>query len=163
LYFLGKEENNMNDCVEIVATINFGGHALDVYDSLDEPLFKAVDVAKIIDYSMGKTWRMLDLCEDDEKLNLQIVGLGQRRWAMFVTEMGLYNILSHSSKPIARKWRRVVHQELIDLRRSRNLDFVQQMQQWGSLMDDIFFDDEGRMWQSVTVPGGDVEQRIYKG
>jgi prophage antirepressor-like protein len=153
----------MNEVVEIVGTINFGGHALDIYDSLDEPLFKAVDVAKIIDYSMGKTWRMLDLCEEDEKLDLQIVGLGQRRHAMFVTEMGLYNILSHSSKPIARKWRRVVHEELISLRRSRNLNFMQQMQQWEHAMDDIFFDDEGRMWQSVTVAGGDVEQIPYRG
>jgi prophage antirepressor-like protein len=152
----------MND-IEIVATINFGGHTLDIYDSLDEPLFKAVDVARIIDYSIGNTWKMLEVCEDDEKLELPVVVSGQRRKTSFVTEMGLYNLLSESRKPIARKWRRVVHQELIDLRRGRNLDFVQQMQQWGSLMDDIFFDDEGRMWQSVTVPGGDVEQRIYKG
>jgi prophage antirepressor-like protein len=153
----------MNNSVEIVATINFGGHALDVYDSIDEPLFRAVDVAKIIDYSAGNTSKMLLMCEDDEKLVVKILRAGQMRDTYFITEMGLYNILSQSSKPIARKWRRVVHQELIDLRRSRNLDFVQQMQQWGSLMDDIFFDDEGRMWQSVTVPGGDVEQRICKG
>lgn len=153
----------MNEVVEIVSTINFGEHALDIYDSLDEPLFKAVDVAKIIDYSAGNTTWMLNVCEEDEKLLLEILSAGQKRKAVFVTEMGLYNILSHSNKPVARKWRRVVYQELIDLRKSRNLNFMQQMQQWEHAMDDIFFDDEGRMWQSVTVAGGDVEQIPYKG
>jgi prophage antirepressor-like protein len=152
----------MDNFVEIVATINFGGHTLDVYSSLDEPLFKAVDVAKIIDYSAGNTWRMLDLCENDEKLELQNVVAGQRRRASFVTEMGLYNILSQSSKPIARKWRRVVHQELIDLRKERNMNFVEQMGEWEHAMDDIFFDDEGKMWRSITVAGGDVEQVPYR-
>lgn len=153
----------MNEVIEIVGTINFGGRALDIYDSLDEPLFKAVDVAKIIDYSAGNTTWMLNVCEEDEKLLLDILSAGQRRKVAFVTEMGLYSILAQSSKPIARKWRRVVHEELIDLRRSRNLNFMQQMQQWEHAMDDIFFDGEGRMMQSITVAGGDVEQVPYRG
>ena len=34
--------------------IEFGGHVLHVYNSLDEPLFQAVEVAKLIDFSIGK-------------------------------------------------------------------------------------------------------------
>jgi prophage antirepressor-like protein len=153
----------MNNSVEIIATINFGGHALDVYDSLYKPLFRAVDVANIIDYNAGDVIKMLQVCEDDEKLVVKILRAGQMRDTYFITEMGLYNILSQSSKPIARKWRRVMHHDLIDLRRDCNLDFSQRMQELDLLMDDISIDDEGRMWQSVAVPGGDVEQRIYKG
>lgn len=37
--------------MEIVGKVIFMGHILPVYDSLDKPLFKASDVASIIDYS----------------------------------------------------------------------------------------------------------------
>lgn len=38
-----------------VGVITFGSNKLDVYNSLDEPLFKAADVAGMIDYSSGNT------------------------------------------------------------------------------------------------------------
>lgn len=85
-----------------VGVITFGSNKLDVYNSLDEPLFKAADVAGMIDYSSGNTWKMLEMCEEDEKLNLPMVVAGQRRSVSFVTETGLYNVLSQSRKPIAR-------------------------------------------------------------
>lgn len=62
-----------------VGVITFGSNKLDVYNSLDEPLFKAADVAGMIDYSSGNTWKMLEMCEEDEKLNLPLVVAGQRR------------------------------------------------------------------------------------
>ena len=43
--------------MDIVGQIRFDGYILDVYDSLDEPYFMAVEVAKLIDYSTGKTGR----------------------------------------------------------------------------------------------------------
>lgn len=99
------------------------------------------------------------MCEDDEKLNLPLVVAGQRRLVSFVTETGLYNVLSQSRKPIARAWRRIVHTELINLRKTRGKDVAEQFEDWDRLADSIFFDEEtGMMMQSVTVPGGDVEQ-----
>lgn len=145
--------------MEIVGNIRFMDHILPVYESLDEPLFKASDVANIIEYSDGNVWKMLEMCEDDEKLNLPLVVAGQRRLVSFVTETGLYNVLSQSRKPIARAWRRIVHTELINLRKTRGKDVAEQFEDWDRLADNIFFDEEtGMMMQSVTVPGGDVEQ-----
>lgn len=145
--------------MEIVGNIRFMDHILQVYDSLDEPLFKASDVANIIEYSDGNVWKMLEMCEADEKLNLPLVVAGQRRLVSFVTETGLYNVLSQSRKPIARVWRRIVHTELINLRKTRGKDVAEQFEDWDRLADNIFFDEEtGMMMQSVTVPGGDVEQ-----
>ena len=152
----------MNRVEKVVGTISFDSRLLDVYSSLDEPIFKAVDVANMIEYSDGNAWKMLEMCEDDEKLNLPIVVGGQRRNVSFVTETGLYNILSQSRKPIARKWRRIIHDELIKLRKARNFDILQQFEEWDHELDTLFIDpDTGILMQSVTVQGGDVIQVPY--
>ena len=149
---------------ETVGTIRFDNRLLDVYVSLDSPLFKASDVAKMIDYSDGNTWKMLEMCEADEKLNLPMVVAGQRRTVSFITETGLYNVLSQSRKPIARKWRRIIHDELINLRRSRGMDVVDQFEEWDHELDTLYIDEEtGILMQSITVQGGDVEQIPYEG
>lgn len=154
----------MIDVGKVVGTISFDGRLLDVYLDLDNPIFKALDVAKMIDYSDGNTWKMLEMCEADEKLNLPMVVAGQRRTVSFITETGLYNILSQSRKPIARKWRRIIHDELIRLRRSRDMDIVEQFDEWDDLLDTLYVDEETNMlMQSVTVQGGDVEQIPYDG
>lgn len=145
--------------IEKVGTIIFGNHCLDVYDDVDEPLFKAVDVARLIDYSIGNTWKMLEVCETDEKLQLPVVVAGQRRNVNFVTELGLYNVLSQSRKPIARQWRRVVHNELINMRRDKNMNVVEKFEEWDNTLDSIYWDEEtGELMQAVTVRGGDVVQ-----
>lgn len=145
--------------MDIVGRVVFMEHSLPVYDSLDEPLFKASDVAGIIDYSEGNVWKMLEMCEVDEKLNLPLVVAGQRRSVSFITETGLYNVLSQSRKPVARAWRRIIHEELISLRKSRGKNIAEQFEDWDERADSIYFDEEtGKLMQSVTVPGGDVEQ-----
>lgn len=150
--------------LKVVGTIKFDNKLLDVYSDLDNPLFKAGDVAKLIDYSDGNTWKMLEMCEHDEKLNLPLVVAGQRRSVSFVTENGLYNILAQSRKPIARKWRRVVHNELIELRRSRQMTVVDQFDEWDHALDDLYYDEEtDTLMQSVTIAGGDVIQVPYEG
>ena len=102
---------------------------------------------------------MLQACEEDEKLNLPMVVAGQRRTVSFITETGLYNILSQSRKPLARRWRRVIHQELISLRRSRGKNIVEQFEDWNHDLDAIYVDPETNvMMRSVTVQGGDVIQ-----
>ena len=147
---------------KVVGTITFDGKLLDVYSSLDEPVFRASDVASMIDYSEGNTWKMLEMCEADEKLNLPMVVAGQTRTVSFVTETGLYNVLSQSRKPIARKWRRVIHNELIRLRKARNFNILEQFTEWDHEADTIYFDEEtGKLMQSVTVAGGDVIQVPY--
>lgn len=148
--------------VEKVGVISFGGRLLNVYSSLDDPLFMTSEIANMIDYSRGNSWSMSAVCEDDEKLNLPMVVAGQRRMVNFVNENGLYNILAESRKPLARKWRRIVHDELIKLRKSRGKNVVEQFEDWDHEIDSLFIDPEtGIMMQSVTVPGGDVIQIPY--
>lgn len=148
--------------IEVVGAIYFGNKKLDVYSALDEPLFRAKDVADMIEYSSGNVSKMLEVCEYDETLNLPVVVSGQRRKTRFVTETGLYNILSQSRKPLARRWRRIIHDELIDLRRSREKDIVEQFEDWDHELDNIYFDEETNMlMQSVMTQDGDVEAVPY--
>ena len=145
--------------MDVVGKITFGNRALDVYDSLDEPLFRVSDIGNLIDYGEGNSWNLVGLCEEDEKLKLPMVVRGQRRSVLFVTETGLYNILSQSRMPLARRWRRIIHNELIELRKSRGKDIVEQFDDWDHELDSIYFDeDTGKLMQSVTVEGGDVVQ-----
>lgn len=152
----------MSNLEKTVGTIKFDKKLLDVYQSLDEPLFRATDIAKMIDYSEGNTWKMVEVCDPDEKMNVTVVMGGQRRQVTFVTEAGLYHILFQSRKPLARKWSKVIRLELIKMRKSRNLDILEQFGEWDHALDDIYFDEEtGVMMQSVTVAGGDVIQVPY--
>ena len=154
----------MSEIVKVVGTIKLGGRELDVYSSLDEPVFKAADIATMLDYSAGNVWNLLGMCEEDEKLQLTMVVSGQRRQVSFVTEHGLYNILEQSRKPLARKWRRVINNELIALRKARNMDILDRFEEWGHELDNIYFDEEtGMIMESITVAGGDVEQVPYRG
>ena len=150
--------------MNVVGSIKFDGKELDVYRDLNEPLFRILDVANIIDYSDGNAGRLVSLCEVDEWLTLPVVSSGQRRSVIFVTERGLYNILAQSRKPITRKWRRVIFDQLIELRKSRNKTIEEQFEEWDAALDGIYWDEEkGMLMQSVTVAGGDVEQVPFEG
>lgn len=153
----------MNTNVEIVGRIQFKHCSLPVYGSLDEPLFKATDVAELLDYGSNNVWNLTNLCEEDEKLVLPAIVAGQRRKVTFLTETGLYNIFAQSRKNIARAWRRVVHEELVALRRARGKNISEQFEDWDHQADAIYFDEQtGMLMRSVTVPGGDVEQVPYE-
>ena len=108
---------------DILRTINAQGHELNIYGTTDEPLFLAVEVAKMIDYSVGNTGWMLNTVDEDEKLTLEILRAGQRRQMWFLTEDGLYEVLMQSRKPIARRFKRAVKDILKDLRLSGKADF----------------------------------------
>lgn len=153
----------MNNINEIVGTISFDKRLLNVYSDVNDPIFRAADIADMIGYSEGNVWKMLEMCEEDEKLILPLVVAGQKRSVSFVTESGLYNILSQSRKPLARKWRRVIHDEIIRMRKARNMDILRQFDEWDRELDSIYIDEEtGILMQSITVQGGDVEQVPYR-
>lgn len=120
----------MSKEIKIAGSISFGGKRLNVYGDLDAPLFKAKDISHAIGYSSGNEWRMLEMCEEDEKLKLPLVVAGQRRSVNFVTENGLYNILAQSRMEIARSWRRVVHDELINMRKEKGRNIAEQFEEW---------------------------------
>lgn len=148
--------------MNVVGTISFDKKILNVYSSMDEPLFKASDVADMIGYGEDDVWKMLEMCEEDEKMNLPLEVSGQRRSVSFLTEGGLYSVLLQTHKPIARKWRRIVRNELIRLRKFRDKNIEEQFEDWNHELDTIFIDPEtGVLMQSITVQGGDVIQVPY--
>lgn len=153
-----------NTMTQVVGQLKFDNRLLNVYSSLDEPIFRVSDIGEMIDYSDGNTWMITSMVEEDEKLNLTMLVAGQRRTVSFVTETGLYNILSQSRKPLARKWRRIIHDQLIRIRKEHNRNIIQQFDEWDHELDTLYIDpDTGILMQSITVAGGDVEQVIYRG
>ena len=108
---------------DILRTINAQGHELNIYGTTEDPLFLAVEVAKMIDYSVGRTSEMISKVDLDEKLLSVISRAGQRRQMWFLTEDGLYEVLMQSRKPIARRFKRAVKDILKDLRLSGKADF----------------------------------------
>ena len=144
--------------MEVVGSLEFAKTHLDVYSSLDIPLFAAKDVAEML--KMDDKYGVIEKCERDEI----VVEVNGKKATHYITELGLYNVLAQSRKLVARKWRRVINQQLIDARRARNYDILQQFDEWNSLADVIYFDDEtGKIMQSVTLPGGDVDQVVFEG
>ena len=102
--------------IDILERIIVQGHDLDIYGSKEEPLFLAVDIAKLIDYSNGHTGQMLDSVDPGEKLTTTIERAGQKREMCFLTEYGLYEVLMQSRKPIARRFKSSVKKILKDIR-----------------------------------------------
>ena len=114
--------------VDILRTINAQGHEVNIYGTTEEPLFLAVEVAKLIDYSIGNTSHMLNSVDLDEKVLLNTRNNNTsnskgnpEKW--FLTEDGLYEVLMQSRKPIARRFKRAVKDILKDLRLSGRADF----------------------------------------
>ena len=88
-----------------------------MYGTIDRPLFLAIDVAEMIEYSVDKTHQMLELVDDDEKLTDTIYRAGQKREMWFLTENGLYELLMQSRKPIAKRFKLEIKSLLRQMRR----------------------------------------------
>ena len=87
------------------------GVELKMYGPKDGPMFKASDVAGILDHSNSR--KMLDMIDEQERCNLKLERGGT---ANFITEDGLYECLMLSRKPEARKFKRTIKKLLKGLR-----------------------------------------------
>ena len=94
----------MNE-VKLVSTKQVLGKELNIYGSIDEPLFLAKDVAEWIEYGFDSkgnrdTNGMLRTIDEEEKeKNVNPIN---NRVSWFLTEDGLYELLMQSRKPIAK-------------------------------------------------------------
>jgi len=151
--------------MEYVGEIRFSNYILGVYGDLDQPYFLATDVARLIDYSLSNTSHMLEQIDSDEKVlavlpndisrttTTRIAG-NPNKW--FLTELGLYEVLSQSRKPLAKRWRRIVYLELIKMRKDRQRDIEQQFAFWDR-NNDIFLDEEtGLAVVAIELQGTDL-------
>jgi len=64
--------------IKIVGEVKFRNRAVKVYGDLDAPLFKAADVADLVEYGEGNVWNLVRLCEEDEHMLLPLVVAGQK-------------------------------------------------------------------------------------
>ena len=64
---------------------------LNIYGSVEEPLFLARDIAEMIEHS--DLSRMVNLVDEDEKLKRTLYVSGQNRKMWFLTEEGVYEVL----------------------------------------------------------------------
>lgn len=109
--------------MEIIGKYKEFGHEFDIYNTIEDPLFLATEIGKIIDYSVGNISHMLNCVDESEKILINVPGRtivtsGRRhntqKW--FLTEYGLYEVLMQSRKPIAKRFKTKVKQILKDLR-----------------------------------------------
>ena len=135
--------------INVLEIINLQGHKLTIYGTKEDPLFLAVDIAKLIDYSVGHTSHMLNTVDAHEKRLINVSGRlnsasggrhNTQKW--FLTEYGLYEVLMQSRKPVARRFKSSVKKILRDLRLRDEGDFEEWMNGPDPLVDE--WEDECR-------------------
>ncbi len=98
----------------IINKSTFLGKEIDVYGSVEHPLFRASDVAEWIEHSDVST--MLKNIDEDEKLTQAIIVSGQRRNVWFLTEDGMYDVLLLSRTEKAKQFKKGVKAILHEIR-----------------------------------------------
>lgn len=96
------------------------GKNIQMYNSIEAPLFLAKDVAEWIDYSKSngkyKVSQMVKTVDEDEKGIYHVATLGGVQEATFLTEDGLYEVCMQSRKPIAKEMKKEIKQYLKSIR-----------------------------------------------
>lgn len=91
------------------------GKTFNVYGTVEEPLFRAKDVADWIEHSNVSA--MVQSIDEDEKLTLNIAYSEQQKHnELFLTENGVYEVLMLSRKPVAKEFKKEVKKMLHAIR-----------------------------------------------
>ena len=90
------------------------GKTFNVYGTVEEPLFRAKDVADWIEIS--NVSQMLQSVDEDEKGIYNTYTLGGNQDVWFLTENGVYEVLMLSRKPIAKDFKKEVKKMLHAIR-----------------------------------------------
>ena len=106
----------MKEQIELLKSTEVLGKELNVYGSIEEPLFLAKDVATWIGHTDSQ--KMVMIVDDDERLLRTMFGAGQNREVWFLTEDGLYEVLMQSRKPIAKQFKKEVKKILKEIRQN---------------------------------------------
>lgn len=134
----------------------------DICDALD---LRTDKVAERLDPDMMD--RVLIEVSDHPSRGDRSRGENKTRWMLAVNEVGIYEALFASRRLEARKFRRWSATVMQKLRRSVGLEGYEVMRMTDKdiqddidhILDTLYFDEEtGKLMQSVTVQGGDVEQ-----
>lgn len=101
----------MNE-IKIINKSTFLDKEIDVWGSVERPLFRAKDV---VDWLEAKNVSMvIDRVDEEERLKFNLGRNGGDTW--FLTEDGLYEVLMSSRKPIAKQFKKGVKKILHEIR-----------------------------------------------
>lgn len=101
---------------KLISTSNFLGREINVYGSVENPLFLAKEVAEWIEYDLTSVNKLVNLVDDDEKVRKNVPTPGGNQEVWMLTEDGLYEVLMQSRKPIAKQFKKGVKQILHEVR-----------------------------------------------
>lgn len=139
----------------------------DICDALD---LRTDSVSQRLDSDMLE--RVQIEASDNGSNGVRSRGENKTRWMLVVNELGIYEALYSSRRIEARKFRRWSGEVMRKLRSSVGLQPYEVMRMTepdiqeniNNILDTLFWDEEkGKLMQSVTVQGGDVEQREFMG
>ena len=103
-----------NKILTVIQETEILGKKIQMYGSVEYPLFMASDVAEWIEHSNARS--MIKTVDEDEK-GVNIVytpGGNQEKW--FLTEDGLYEVCMQSRKPIAKEMKKEIKKYLKSIR-----------------------------------------------
>lgn len=101
----------MNE-IKIISKSTFLDKEIDVWGSVEHPLFRAKDVASWL--GIKNVPDLVKRIDNEEVHRLNLCGLQGETW--FLTEDGLYELLMQSRKPIAKQFKKGVKQILYEIR-----------------------------------------------
>ena len=94
-----------SEVLTVIQETEILGKKIQMYNSIEYPLFLAKDVAEWIDYSVSNVSKMLKSVDEDEKTTRKFCtsGSNYQTEAWFLTEDGLYECCMQSKKPVAKQ------------------------------------------------------------
>ncbi len=111
--------------IEIISKSTLLGKEIDVYGTIEEPLFKAKDVADWLE--LTNVSDMVSRIDNEEVAKLNLGGLEGETW--FLTEDGLYEVLMQSRKPQAKEFKKGVKEILKSIRKTGSYSVPKPMSQ----------------------------------
>lgn len=102
------------EVLSVIQETEILGKKIQMYGSIEMPLFKASDVAEWIEDRDGYT--VARKVDDDEKLIHTLCVGGQKRNVTMLTEDGLYEACMQSRKPIAKEMKKEIKKYLKSIR-----------------------------------------------
>ena len=106
----------MDATIQVLKQTELCGQQFTLYGTPENPLFRAKEIAKIIQHSdVSKMVRSID---DDEKVANIIPTPGGNQKVWMLTEDGLYEVLMQSRKPIAKQFKTGVKAILKEIRKT---------------------------------------------
>ena len=139
-------------------------------DICDALRLRSKDISQRLDPDMME--RVCVETSEDGSNDIRSRGENKTRWMIAVNELGIYEALFASRRLEARKFRRWSASVMKKLRAKVGLEQYEVMKMTDpeiqdnidNILDTLFWDEKtGRLMQSVTVQGGDVEQVPFEG